>query len=117
MTAPKRDVLERVVVGAMWTIMLGYIVWSSAQISANSRSLGILDERTQTILARIDKTETLRDALSTVEHECLGRNRILTAEIETLKRHVATDSVWSKRIDERLADLTERMSRIERGKR
>lgn len=113
MTSNTKATMERAIVGSLWAILITYIGWSGYMIMENSAALRVLDERTKTILSRVDKTEDWRDSISTLEHQCLSRNKAMLSEVETLHRHVATDSLWSKQIIERINDLKERIRALE----
>ena len=115
MTATTKSTMERAIVGTMWAILLLYIGWSSLRIMDNSTTLAVIDERSNAILERMDKVESLRTTLDVLRANCLERNKSMMVEVETLKRHVATDSVWRQRIDERINDLRDRIMSLEKG--
>lgn len=112
MTTTTKSTMEKAIVGTMWAILLAYIGWSSLRIMGNSMTLAVIEERSNAILARMDKVEMLRDSIDASKTACMSRHKILTSEIEGLKRHVAGDNAWSLRIEERLDDLRKRVDSL-----
>ncbi len=104
--------VERKIVMGLWAILLGYIAWSSIQLNGNTTTLAVISERVTAVVSRLDKLETLQGRLATVEAGCRERYQTVWNEIHKLNQHIATDTVWGKRIEERMADLQQRIEKL-----
>jgi len=114
MTATTKGTLERAIVGGLWAILLVYIGWSAVKIQSNTTTLAVIEERVASMLNRMDRVEAIRIELAAVKAGGEEDVKAVWKEISSIKEHIASDTYWGKRIDERMDDLAKRIQKLEK---
>ena len=113
MTSINKSTMERAIVGTLWGILLVYIGWSSLKIQSNATTVAVIRERVSAILERMTRVESLKETIESIETENVARRVEIWKEIHRLSEAAATDLVWRKQIEERIADLKERLDALD----